>query len=227
MRQDWEHLLFLHWRWDAAEIQRMLPAGLTVDTHDETAWIGLVPFYMSRIRPVGFPSVPWISNFLEMNLRTYVYDDRGRPGVWFFSLECNRAPAVWLARTCFHLNYQHAKMSANVQGESVEYSWRRRGHEDTSVFRYAPAGVPRASPPGSLEFFLAERYRLFSHRRRDGRILTGSVHHTPYPLGATRVELWDARVFALNGLTPPVREPDHAAYARGVQVEIFPLENGG
>ena len=50
MHQAWEHLLFVHWRWDAEVIQRTLPAGLTVDTFDGSAWLGVVPFYMARIR---------------------------------------------------------------------------------------------------------------------------------------------------------------------------------
>ena len=59
--QRWEHLLFLHWAWDPAEIQRRLPAGLTIDTFDDRAWIGVVPFFMNRIRPAYLPPVPWIS----------------------------------------------------------------------------------------------------------------------------------------------------------------------
>ena len=48
------------------------------------AYMGIVPFYMQGLRPVYCPSVPFISNFPELNLRTYVYDQSGRPGVWFF-----------------------------------------------------------------------------------------------------------------------------------------------
>jgi len=32
MRNRWELLTFLHWRYDASVVQRLLPPGLTVDT---------------------------------------------------------------------------------------------------------------------------------------------------------------------------------------------------
>ena len=112
MHQCWKHLLFLHWAWDPESLQVRLPPGLTIDTWDGHAWLGVVPFYMHNIRPVWSPSIPWVSNFLELNLRTYVYDEAGRPGVWFFSLDANRSLAVWAARRFFSLPYQHARMTA-------------------------------------------------------------------------------------------------------------------
>ncbi|MFG0295490.1 MAG: YqjF family protein, partial [Maioricimonas sp. JB045] len=105
MYQSWQELLFLHWRIDTDIIQRTLPAGLHVDTCDGAAWLGVVPFLMRNIRPWWFCSVPGISNFLELNLRTYVCDDAGRPGVWFYSLDASQPLAVWAARTFFHLPY--------------------------------------------------------------------------------------------------------------------------
>ncbi|RYD26824.1 MAG: DUF2071 domain-containing protein, partial [Verrucomicrobiaceae bacterium] len=119
MFQRWSGLLFLHWRMNPEEIQRRLPHGLHVDTFGGKAWVGVVPFFMERIRPVGIPAVPWLSWFLELNVRTYVYDDKGRPGVWFFSLDCNQPVAVEFARKIFHLPYQHAAMNAEGAGGGV------------------------------------------------------------------------------------------------------------
>jgi uncharacterized protein YqjF (DUF2071 family) len=120
MHQRWESLLFLHWRWDAAEIQRTLPPGLFVDTFQGDAWLAIVPFYMRGIRPRFCPPVPGISDFLELNVRTYVHDEQGRPGVWFYSLDCNQPLAVWTARTFFHLPYQHARMWAEISDGCID-----------------------------------------------------------------------------------------------------------
>lgn len=219
--QRWDHLLFLHWEWDAAALQKTLPPGLTVDTCDGRAWVGIVPFYMRRIRPRFLPPVPYLSYFLELNLRTYVLDAKGRSGVWFYSLDCNRALAVWVARRRFRLPYEHATMQSRVEGERVQYASRRRGDEHTARYAYAPTAPPAPATPGTLEFFLAERYRLYAFR--NGELLTGQVHHPPYPLQTVDVAAHDTRVIELAGLGAPARPFDHALYARRVDVTVYPI----
>ena len=220
--QRWDRLAFLHWAWDPVAIQATLPPGLTVDTHAGEAFLGIVPFWMNRIRPAYLPPVPWLSYFLELNVRTYVVDAHGRSGVWFYSLDCNRAIPVWVARAAFHLPYEHARMTATVDGERVIYASQRRGDPHVSRFEYAPAGEPTAAEPGSLAFFLAERYRLFA-RRRDGTLRSGQVHHAPYPLAPATVDAYDTRVLELAGFAAPGRPPDHVHTSRGVSVEVFAL----
>jgi hypothetical protein len=97
MRQRWERLTFLHWPFEAADVQRLLPDGLDIETYDSAAWVGLVPFYM-RVATPGGQRVPWVSNFCETNVRTYVRDHAGRSGIWFFSLDASRLGAVVTAR---------------------------------------------------------------------------------------------------------------------------------
>ena len=137
MYQSWNDLLFLHWCIEPAVIQKLLPAGLFVDCFDGSAFLGVVPFFMQKIRFRGTPALPWISNFLELNLRTYVFDETGRPGVWFLSLDCNQPFAVWAARTLFHLPYQHASMQASIKnGQMIDYHSKR----STQSGRYGPRG---------------------------------------------------------------------------------------
>lgn len=221
MNQRWESLLFLHWRWDAEEIQRTLPPGLYVDTFQGDAWLAIVPFYMRGIRPRFCPPVPGISDFLELNVRTYVHDEQGRPGVWFYSLDCNQQLAVWTARTFFHLPYQNARMSAQLSNGCVDYRCQRRGELNESHFRYRITPESQFAEPGSLAFFLAERYLLFSQTPRG--IRCGQVHHTPYPLAAASLEAWDVNALLQAGFTDPQRPPDHIIGSSGVEVAVFPL----
>lgn len=221
MHQRWESLLFLHWRWDAAEIQRTLPPGLFVDTFAGEAWLAIVPFYMLGIRPRFFPAVRGISNFLELNVRTYVHDEQGRPGVWFYSLDCNQPLAVWTARTFFHLPYQHARMSAAVSDGCIDYRCQRRGMPAESHFRYRIAAESQTAEAGSLAFFLAERYLLFSSSARG--IRCGQVNHTPYPLAAATLEMWDVNPLLQAGFADPQRAPDHIISSAGVDVAVYPL----
>lgn len=222
MRQRWQDLLFLHWRCDPDVVQATLPPGLHVDTFDGCAWVAIVPFLMRRIRPRFCPRVPGISDFLEMNLRTYVHDDQGRPGVWFYSLECDLPLAVWIGRTLFHLPYQHADMSiTRATDDTIRYTSQRRGDSRVSEFIYRLEKETRHAGEGSLEFFLAERYLLYANSPHGLR--TGRVHHTPYPLCAVALGGWDTRIFELNGLPAPQTPPDHVIGSPGVDVSVYPL----
>ncbi|MBL9115790.1 MAG: DUF2071 domain-containing protein [Verrucomicrobiaceae bacterium] len=220
-RQRWTELLFLHWEIEPSVIQRSLPPGLTVDTHEGKAYLGIVPFYMDRIRPSFLPPVPWISWFLELNVRTYVLDENGNPGVWFYSLDCNQPLAVAIARRLFHLPYQHARMEASKHEGHVHYTCTRQGLDESWSYEWNRSEVLQEAEPGSLEFFLVERYALFS-QGRGGRLFQGRVSHTPYRFMNAQVTTFSsgpagALGFALAGA------PCSALASPGVDVEVFGL----
>jgi len=221
MFQHWLHLLFVHWSFAPESIQMTLPKGLQVDTFNGRAWVGIVPFFMRGVRPAGFPSIPGISNFLELNLRTYVRDIWGRPGIWFYSLDANQALAVFIARASFALPYQFADMDAKISGGEINYRSRRLGSKDSLHYRYRPTEKLGEAKPGTLEFFLVERYRLFTCRKN--QILSGRVHHSPYRLRKVVVTDADPKLFALDGFETPSKPPEHAIYADRVDVSVYPV----
>ncbi len=221
--QRWNDLLFLHWQVDPQVVQSTLPSGLTVDTFDGAAYIGIVPFFMERVRPRWLPPVPWLSWFLELNVRTYVHDRDGRPGVLFYSLDCNQPIAVWLARAAFRLPYFHARMTAQRANDRVDYTCQRSNiGDETAQFSWRPRSEKREAKVGSLEFFLVERYYLFTQGRGE-QLYVGQVHHRPY-------QFRDAEV--LQHSTIPAQQagfalscpPVSALCASAVDVSIFPLK---
>lgn len=219
--QDWNRLLFLHWRVPAEQVQATLPAGLYVDTFGDQAYLGLVPFWMERIRPRFLPPLPWLSWFLEYNVRTYVYDAHGRPGVWFYSLDCNQPIAVEIARHGFHLPYEHARMQGRVQGNTCELVSRRRGAAADRLVWTAARSGGRLAEPDSLESFLVERYRLFAADRR-GRLYSGQIRHAAYRLHTPQLLHYTTEAPRLAGFHlegPPVS----ALAAETAHVSIFPL----
>ena len=226
MYQQWRDLLFLHWEYPGATLQARLPEGLFVDTFGGKAYLGIVPFFMRNIRPRFLPAVPGVSNFLEMNLRTYVHDRSGVPGVWFYSLDANQRLAVEIARRFFHLPYEHARMKSSRTSEGrIRYESVRTGDKANGascLFDYVAGTELPPPPPGSLEFFLVERYRLYSSAP-DG-LRRGAVFHQPYPLCRAGVTAWDEYLMTLNGFPPTGRPPDHLVMSRGVDVTVFPLE---
>lgn len=223
MRQRWSDLLFLHWPVPAETIQARLPRGLYADTFNGTAWLGVVPFFMDRIRPVLLPPLPGVSWFLELNVRTYVHDENGVPGVWFHSLECNQPLAVVTAQRFFHLPYRHAVMSADRQGDHIHY-FSRREYADTygAGYRYDRCRVGVPAEPGSLEFFLVERYHLFS-ANPDGGLFRGTVHHEPYRIAQTHCSEWSSEPIRLDGFQVPEGLPVSILAAEPVDVSVYPL----
>ncbi|MEL7206645.1 MAG: DUF2071 domain-containing protein, partial [Actinomycetota bacterium] len=156
MLQDWNDITWLHWAYDPAVVQENLPPGLRVDTFDGRAWVGLVPFRMTRLRPPHLPPVPWLTTFPEINVRTYVLAPDGRRCVWFWSLDAPRAPAIAVARTAFGLPYCWARASIDVVGDRVTYRSMRRWPRPASSTRVeVDVGDPIApSDVTDLEHFL-------------------------------------------------------------------------
>ncbi|MGH7826304.1 MAG: YqjF family protein [Candidatus Binatia bacterium] len=228
MFQKWRDLLFLHWAYDVTAIQRTLPAGLYVDTFHGKAYLGIVPFFIRDVRPRFFPTFPGVSDFLELNFRTYVYDDRGIPGIWFYSLDANQWLAVQAARILFHLPYYYAAMQAETNSErkAIRYSSHRHGSPRRleTGFVYRSLSNRRQAEIGTLGFFLIERYVLFAYTEKNRRLYSGRVWHLPYPLEDADVGEWDANLFALDGFSPPESNPDHIIMSPGVDVDVFRLE---
>ncbi|NUP04990.1 MAG: DUF2071 domain-containing protein [Polyangiaceae bacterium] len=222
--QRWRHLLFVHYRYPVEEVRKLVPSELELDLWDGEALVGVVPFEMKDIRLAWFPAAFGL-DFLETNVRTYVHY-KGEPGVYFFSLEASSWLAVKGARVGWGLPYHHATMSVDHRCGAIHYETRR--HSDETAMhraRYRPGDELGPSAPGTLEFFLLERYYLFAKRR--GRIEKGHVHHVPYP--AQRVSEFEVSdgLVAAAGLGPAPPSPAFIHYSSGVDVEVFgpwPLE---
>jgi hypothetical protein len=219
MVHRWDELAFLHWRYDAGTVQRLLPAGLTVDTFDGSAWVGLVPFFLR----VGLPrvsSIPWVSRFAETNVRTYVRSADGASGIWFFSLDAARLGAVVVARASYRIPYFWSRMSIERRGSTISYSCRRRwpgprgarSHVEVAVGdRYRPADL------GELDHFLTARWKLFSAPRRG--VHHAAASHAPWPLHRAEAVRVHDELVAAAGVPGPAGLPI-VHYSPSVEVRI-------
>jgi uncharacterized protein YqjF (DUF2071 family) len=183
MAQSWHDLLFAHWAIDASVLRPHIPAKLDIDTFAGEAWLGIVPFRMTGVRLRGTPPLPWLSEFPELNVRTYV-TAQDKPGVWFFSLDAANSVAVAAARLSFHLPYFRARMKCSEVDGWIQYQ-SERSHRGApgAVFeaRYQAGGHFFEARRGTLEHFLTERYCLYS-AASEGRIYRGEIHHPPWLL---------------------------------------------
>jgi len=216
----WHDLLFMHWQVPQGVVRGLVPAALEIDRFDGRAWIGVIPFRMSGVRPRLVP--PFLaSKFPETNVRTYVRY-KGRPGVWFFSLDAADRLAVWSARRFFHLPYYFASMSVSTVQEMVDYRTHRAATPEIHLScRYRPVGAPFSTTDGTIEHWLTERYCLFAaNRRRD--IFRGDIHHARWLLQVAEAEIEaNSMTFPLGITLPDDRPLLH--FAKRQDVLAWPL----
>jgi uncharacterized protein YqjF (DUF2071 family) len=219
MVQHWDLLTFLHWSFEPAEVQRLLPDGLQVEVAEGRAWVGLVPFFMRVGLPTG-SSLPWASRFCETNVRTYVTDGHGRSGIWFFSLDAARLGAVAVARASYRLPYFWSHMRLDHRGSTIDYHCRRRlpgPYHATSRVHVDIGPRFQAGELSALDHFLTARWLLFSvsgARRRHAL-----AQHEPWELYRATVTHWRDELVAAAGLPAP-RMPPVVHYSPGVRVLI-------
>ncbi len=187
LRQSWSKLLFAHWPVDAGVLRPLIPDCLEMDLFEGTAYLGVVPFAMRKVHPRFTPDMGWLSNFLELNIRTYVKKD-GIPGVYFFSLDCNNPVAVTVARTTYHLPYFNARMTMDEQDSLIKYESKRLNCDAVFQANYKSAGAVLKLSPASLDRFLTERYCLYTTDRR-GRCFRGVIHHLMWQLQPAEAEI--------------------------------------
>jgi uncharacterized protein YqjF (DUF2071 family) len=222
MRQWWGKLLFMHWPFEPGLLRPLVPPPLAIDTFDGQAWVGVVPFKMWGVRPYLTPPVPGLNEFLELNVRTYVHLD-GVPGVWFLSMEIDSSLAMWGARQFFFLPYYTARMSLEEQGPKITNRSERTSEDAPEAAFDAAWTVGEklpASEPDSLNFFLTERYCLYSAYRE--QLYRCRIFHEPWPLRRAALSACDSTMTEALGLPTPSSEP-LLHYAESLRVDIWPL----
>ena len=212
MTQSWHELLFAHWRIDPTLLRRAVPSSFDLDLFEGHAWLGIVPFYMTNVALRATPSLPWISAFPELNVRTYVRVD-DRPGVYFFSLDAGRRLAVAAARRFLNLPYFSATMAVERRADGVHYHSVRRGAPGAEFSGvYDSVGAPFPPSGRSLEYFLTERYCLYAQDRR-GVPYRLEIHHPPWTLQFARAAITTNSMAWANGLAID-QEPATLLFAR-------------
>lgn len=218
--QAWTDLAFLHWRVDPDRVSPLLPAGTRPDLHDGATWVGLIPF---RMRGAGFGTghpLPWVGSFAETNVRLYAVDARGRRGVVFGSLECERLAFVLGARLALGLPYTWSRMRVTQRSDVFTYTSRRRwpaprGARSRVVVR-AGTAVVRDDP---LADFLTARWALHTRAWGATRYLPNT--HPRWPLQQAELLELDDELLSAAGLPGLAsRAPDSVLFSRGVRTQF-------
>lgn len=221
MTQIWHDLLFLHWPIEPRLLRPAVPEQLDLDIFGGTAWLAIVPFWMTGIRLRWMPPIPWASGFPELNVRTYVRH-RDRPGVYFMSLDAPHRLLSAIARRWFHLPYVGANVSIERGPEWIAFQSRRRGPASARTsfeVRYRPNGPPREASTDAISQWMVERYRLYTTDRSD-RVWSADIHHRVWSLQPAAVELSANTLPAAHGLAVLDRFVT-AHYAKYMEVLVW------
>jgi uncharacterized protein len=193
---EWRDLLMLNYEIDPELLRPFVPRGTEPDSFEGTTYVSLVGLRFAHTKLFGLISVPFHSDFDEVNLRIYVRRRQGseiRRGVMFIR-EIVSLPAItFVARVVYAENYRTLPLRHSINltdsGGSIEYSWQLKRQQ----FRLHAQtdGNPSFAAEGSLEQFISEHYWGYS-RRRDGGSLEYHVAHE-------RWRIWHASNAAFEG----------------------------
>ncbi|MFI8459516.1 YqjF family protein [Kitasatospora sp. NPDC085464] len=179
LTMQWLGMAFVHWSYPPGLVQRLLPAGLTVDRYTDRAWVGLTPFTMAKVRVAGRVPFP-ADTFPEANLRTYVRGPHGRDDLWFFSLDTTHLLLTLAANAVLGAPYRRAWLETEERRGLVTYRGRRAGQ--TASYRIALRPGP-ALEPTDFQTWLTSRRRAYT--RHLGALWETPVEHEPWPLRST------------------------------------------
>jgi uncharacterized protein YqjF (DUF2071 family) len=211
--QEWNNAVFLHWKVPPDILRSIVPKALEIDQIGGTGFVSLVAFSMERIRPRFLPSLSFISNFEEINLRTYVVKD-GKPGVFFLSIEAGNPLSAFIARILSGLPYEAAHIS-----RSTTSCISRNTLRDFSLDLGYTVGEPSGRKT-EMDKWLTERYCLYLNHG-DG-VYRYDIHHKEWDIrhvAIDRIELrYQVKEMRLAGY------PDYVHYSPGVQVLAWPKQ---
>jgi uncharacterized protein YqjF (DUF2071 family) len=213
-----ENMLLLHWGMDAEEVQKTLPRDLEVDTYGAAAYVGVCLGTKRNVR-VPTPGVRKAGFcYHQLDVRTYVRDRTGTPGLWLYSVDCSNPVIVSLGSCLLGWNGFISEMSADING-AVDFQTRRRGRQDWMRYRYRSSGPERDMHVLGIEFFLLERYNIFFAAQDN--VWRTPVRHESHRYHPVDVEVWSGEPAALAGFAGLNRNPDHACVVSPYEASIY------
>lgn len=166
--QEWNNAIFLHWQVDLAELQKFVPEELEIDLFEGKPWVSVVAFTMEKIRPKNLPSFPPISNFDEINIRTYIKSNH-KTGVYFLSIEGGTSLSCKIAKRMSGLPYRYSE----IKRSNNEYKSRNSEFKDELHMEFTIGKEIKVKT--ELDTWLTERYALFQDTEKS--INEFEIHH--------------------------------------------------
>lgn len=205
--QEWNNALFLHWKIPFEIIRELVPDQLHIDTFDGNAYVSMIAFTMEKIRPRYLPSINYISNFDEINLRTYVKKEN-KQGVYFLNIEAANYLSTLIAKQLSGLPYEQADMSRTATTYQSQNT--KKGFYLNIGFEIEGL-LPSKT---ELDKWLTERYCLYIEI--DKTFYRYDIHHEEWDIKNVKLNSLDLK-YAIKDLRL-TNKPDLMHYSNGVKV---------
>jgi len=204
--QEWNNTVFLHWEVDYDELRKFVPEEIEIDLYDGKPWVSLVAFTMEKVRPKYLPPFPPISNFDEINIRTYVkHNNKG--GVYFISIEGGTKLSCFLAKSLSGLPYRYSKMNRDQgQYHSINAEYKDRFELDYEI-------KSKINAKTEIDKWLTERYALFQDSKNG--IDEFDIHHVEWSIDQINLKGLKVDYPRFNKLLS--NSPNLVHYSSGVQ----------
>lgn len=216
--QEWNNVLFLHWKVPEDELLQLIPSGVMIDKFNGETWVSLVAFTMEKIRPRMLPSVSTISDFHEVNVRTYLIRDN-KPGVYFLTIEAEKLVSTFVAKYLSGLPYEKTLINRQQQDITQKYFSKneRKGFTLDASFTVGQKVMVKSE----IDRWLTERYCLYLNK--NNQVYRYEIHHKPWEL--YQVEISNLITNYKIGEIFLNRKPDLTHYSDGVKVVAWKREN--
>lgn len=206
--QEWNHAIFLHWKVPVELLQELVPSGLELDSFDGQYYVSLVAFTMQDIRPRNLPPIEMISDFDEINIRTYIRNGN-KAGVYFISIEAGKSVSAFIARTMSGLPYQ----KSTTRRSDKQYHSKNEKRNFLLDIHFI-AGDPVAEKT-ALDTWLTERYCLYLDAGK--RLYRYEIHHDEWKI--RKIDIQHLVVdYRLGRIDLSSHIPDMVHYSDGVKV---------
>ena len=215
--QEWNDALFLHWKIEESELQKLTPTNKAIDKFEEETWISIVAFTMEKIRPRNLPSISFISNFVEINVRTY-FTQENKQGVFFLNIEAQKEISTFIAKQLSGLPYEKSVIERGEK-RNIKYFTSKNKNKNFRLEAKFKVGQELTNK-SALDNWLAERYCLYLHSKNE--TYRFEIQHEPWKI--FNVEIIELTTDYKFGNIDLNRKPDLIRYSNGVKVLAWDKE---
>ncbi|MFT6810171.1 MAG: hypothetical protein ACJA01_003414 [Saprospiraceae bacterium] len=208
--QEWNNTIFLHWQVELSELKKWVPEELEIDLFDGKPWVSVVAFTMEKIRPRNLPSFPPISNFDEINIRTYI-KSKEKTGVYFLSIEGGTYLSCKVAKGISKLPYRYSKINR------TKNQFNSSNSEFGDILNIGYSIGEKVVKKSKLDLWITERYALFQDT--DKSINEYEIHHLEWTIN--EIELNNLKFEYQRFSELLTGKPNKTQYSEGVKVNAW------